>query len=534
MKKYLILLAVAAIQFSVIGKETRIVKDSIQKADSVKYAELYEKLNPCKTCPKNAILIYDFSCQEFYYDFKRVTDLSKLSVNYNKQFKFGVVNLNRYIYNIELSTDDVDFKSEPPALFNQLFLGNGSYINDIIPKLVNSDKSVFTKEQIKFYKALDSFQIAYNQLIDRKLSVYNICDTIYSCCGDTIKRHKYSDFAKRLLELKFLYQEYAAGVTTKINSLDKLLACVKEKEEKMSEYLKEKDSTKRAEIKAAIEILECKDEKRTVAQIDAEKTLQVEIKSNNAELWASLTKVSEEDLIKLILFTNNLVVGNFSYVSPPIYPKGNLLNIGYKINKNDSSLTSKWNVMPLREDSGGIELFVKHKWYVSFTSGPFVAFGRKNTFKQDLYNWQQQPDTFINGNGIISDTSRYKLITTGKTTVPVGLAAFANFGVKITKNVGFGGTVGVGIVIEKNPQPIYFLGSSLYFGTGWHQFNISLGVALTQVRVKSGLYVDNRLYSTKPADVEYSKKMIPSGFVSVSYTLFSSESTRKTSSKSKQ
>lgn len=247
-----------------------------------------------------------------------------------------------------------------------------------------------------------------------------------------------------------------------------------------------------------------------------------------------MDKISNEELMKLILFTDNLIASNFAYISPPIYPKGNLLDIGIEINPVDSNLLRKLNIAPQDDDSLGIQLFVKKKWYVGFSSGPFVAFGRKNTFNQDSYSWQQQPDTIINGNGIISDSSRYKLAKSGKTTLPVGLAAFANFGLKVTKNVGVGGTVGVGIIIEKNPRPIFFLGASLFLGSDWHQFNISLGAALVQIKDKSGLYQDNVLYSTKPTEIEYSKKTVVSGFISVSYTLFSSVNTRKASSKSKK
>lgn len=555
MKKLLLVITLIVIRNLIFAE------GKIPTAGQIKYTALKQLLYKCKDCPDDVQLIYDASCKSFYNKDGEVINLNKLTAKYNHKFKVGVVNINRYLYNVEINADDIEFASQSPALFNQLFLGNGLDASDFLGSLMknisfgtfglnveslndsltNDITKVLNKDLLKFYKKYfkpeDNFETRvfefikhYNELLDNQLKAYKLCPQDIGCCEDD--QITYSTLSNELFSLKIEYQKTIEKLTKQTADIGAKLTCIADKKAKMEQLKTEKDTAKIRQLNETIAKLDCNVEEGDT--LTKQKTALEKNKGDQEKKWAPLDKISNEELMKLILFTDNLIASNFAYISPPIYPKGNLLDIGIEINPVDSNLLKKLNIAPQDDDSLGIQLFVKKKWYVGFSSGPFVAFGRKNTFNQDSYSWQQQPDTIINGNGIISDSSRYKLAKSGKTTLPVGLAAFANFGLKVTKNVGVGGTVGVGIVIEKNPRPVFFLGASLFLGSDWHQFNISLGAALVQIKDKSGLYQDNVLYSTKPAEIEYSKKTVVSGFISVSYTLFSSVNTRKATSKSKK
>jgi hypothetical protein len=166
-----------------------------------------------------------------------------------------------------------------------------------------------------------------------------------------------------------------------------------------------------------------------------------------------------------------------------------------------------------------------------FSTGPFFGFGKK--FVDDTYAYLPIRDS----NNVVSDSSQFKLANTGASKVPPGIGAFAHFGTKFSSGFGVGITTGVGLTIENNPRPIYFLGPNISLGDN-NQFNISGGCAITQVeKVKSELYPDfeNTIFETKPtAGISYSKKTATGWFVSLSYTVFTMNKTRNSSSKSKK
>lgn len=185
--------------------------------------------------------------------------------------------------------------------------------------------------------------------------------------------------------------------------------------------------------------------------------------------------------------------------------------------------------MPLYNDSLGLDVFVENKWFVSFSSGPFVGIGKG--IRNETYQWQAQPD----GTGVISQNSQYKLVETDQKNYPVGFAAFANIGTKLTRGFGIAISPGVGVSIEDRPKPTYLIGPSFMFGEK-QQLNISIGALFKKVeKFNPAAYPNlNTQFATKPSEVEYSSKFAPGGFLSISYTFFSYDRSKSVGSKSKK
>jgi hypothetical protein len=202
-----------------------------------------------------------------------------------------------------------------------------------------------------------------------------------------------------------------------------------------------------------------------------------------------------------------------------------MLKIGLRFIPSDSSLVKKFNIMPLRNDSIGLEIFVREKWHSSFSSGPFTVFGKNMIYEE--YGWQGQPGK----DSTVVDTSRYKLVSTGKRSVSPGIAAFVNMGFRCSEKFGWALSTGVGITIEEKPRPVYFLGGTLNFGKN-EVLSLTSGIVLVNVdKLNSSIYPDHETaFYIKPGAVSYSKELKVGGFISLSYTLFTSNRTRNSTS----
>ncbi|MES2132584.1 MAG: hypothetical protein V4506_09545 [Bacteroidota bacterium] len=434
------------------------------------------------------------------------------------------------MYNVGFTVDNIDFGSEPPALFKQLFLGDGSYLNSLIDGLNKDISHGITDKNNppKLKSSIEEFMKEYNKLLATQLNAYQYCPNIMPCCDNSKGKIDYDSLSSKLLKLKMDYYEYEEELNNGIADAQKRGAEInkcKEEKKKLEGEIAKATPAEKLKIQKKINELACGNE-------DTDKTIKtLNLSQTNLDkLWALISKITEQELMKIILFNNNLNADHFSYNSPPIFPKGNKLTIGLNITPADSSLIKKWSIMPLYNDSLSVDLFVKGKWFVSFSSGPFVGIGEK--LRTETYGWQQQ----ANANGIITDSAQYKLVSTGKAGAPIGIAAFGNIGTKLIPGFGIGISTGVGIAIGKKSKPVYFVGGSLFFGE-LRQFNITGGLSLMEVdHLKSELYpgIGTTLYSSKPDDVEYIKKINMGGFVSISYTIFKSDKSKNVKSASKK
>ncbi|MBV7530638.1 hypothetical protein [Chitinophaga sp. sic0106] len=454
-----------------------------------------------------------------------------------------VVNVNRYIYNVGFSVDDIEFGSEPPALFNQLFLGQGEFY-DALLKLLPADKNSASKSPLaKLKDAMEIYKTSYDKLMDNYVMAYSSCGTL-ACC-DELKntgKQSFSTLSNQLSAVRNSYNDGYAGISSEINKAQlnlnnfnlNLDGCRKtittknalsEELKKLKEKPKENaakiiETQKKIDALPTCDTLEIKEEINTAELAVKEYTLT---KETLERLWTAFEKPAEDQLLKLVLFNNNMSREHLYYTAPPIYPQGHQLQFGLRISPRDTgSLVTKWNIMPLRNDSTGFDVTVVNKWYVSFSSGVFGSFGKR--FKDETYEWQAQP----NAGGVITDSAQYKLTGTGNGSSPIGFAALANLGVKLTKGFGVGLGVGAGLSIEDQPKPVYLAGLSLMFGTK-QQFNITIGGVAAQVKkLRSELYpnMGQVVYDTKPTGISYKKSLEAGGFIAITYTIFTPGSKR--------
>ena len=125
-------------------------------------------------------------------------------------------------------------------------------------------------------------------------------------------------------------------------------------------------------------------------------------------------------------------------------------------------------------------------------------------------------------NNVVVDSNLYVLTKTGEAAIPTGIAALANIGYRVAPNTSVGISLGAGATIEAKPRIAYLGGLGIFLGSQ-HQFGFTIGASLMQVNVlNAAIYPVGTQYKT-PGDVEYLKKWAGGGFLSVTYTLFSSE-----------
>ncbi|AZI38621.1 hypothetical protein [Epilithonimonas vandammei] len=242
-------------------------------------------------------------------------------------------------------------------------------------------------------------------------------------------------------------------------------------------------------------------------------------KTNNTVLLDKLAtiefdEVTEPYITELAKCIYYSLEKNAVYRSYPVYLKGNTIN--YDITFTKYGLNSSQEKVEEEKGVVNFDLFVRNKPFISFSTGPFI--GIHNNFKTGKYSWKP-----MSVSGTVPENPKYELLETGQNTSPFGLAAFANIGVKTSRYIGFATTIGAGATIENSPKIAYFAGLSTLIGNE-KQFNITGGWSFIQTEtLKYNLYDGNLLYSVKPADIEYNKKFKGGWFLSLSYTLFSTE-----------
>lgn len=500
----------------------------------------------CKECHNSNLLIYDFSCKKLYYSgdgrvADPVDDLKKIKVRYGKELKFIAINVNRYVYDVIFTIDDVSFGSEPPALFTNLFLGQGDFM-DGLAKLAKPGGASFTEYPWKDLEAaLIVFKQKYDELTDSYIKAYSDCET-FECC-EKIQKKKFSDYSRELLELKSVYHATMANINNIITQAEKDLNTVNTSLQKMrSDYTKaasldeEIKKLKEAPKVDKQKLAEKQQERNAIKLTDTANTFQQKtlaetaIKTNTQaketieKIWTDFSKPTDEQLMRMVLFNNNLSKENFHYTAPPMYPQGDRLEFALKIAPRDtvSSIVTKWHSRPLDRDSTSFAVTVTKKHFVSFSSGVFIGFGDK--FRDQTYQWQAQP----NAENVITDSAKYKLVSTGNASPPIGFTALAHLGKKYAPGFSMALTVGAGISIEDKPRPVYLGGLSFMLGNK-QQFNVSVGMACMQVeKIKTEMYpnMSTTVYDSKPATIEFKKGLEAGGFVSVTYTIFTPGSRR--------
>ncbi len=522
---------------------------------------LAQQSNECRTClakcrkscnkceDSKYLLIYDFQCKKFKLlrngDTTTIDKLRQLKVKYNQEFKFRIVNVNRYLYDINFQADDVQFSNKPSPLFDSIFLGNGS-IDKLIAGLGGKSEAKLLHGNTKppsaaetFINSFREFKGKYDSLLDDKVTVYRYCLPDLKCtCYDD----KFSKMSSSLLQVKLDYAKAKKELTKQKSDFEACTKENKEKEGKIAELKKsiESQGKKKEELEKRVKKLAIasdeakklrKEIKSVVALIDE---LENELNDNTLEdcgdevtedeinqidqLGAYLDSIKEESLMSLILFHNSMVAAHLEFNSSPIFPQGNRLKLG--IGLNPTAQAKQLNFMPLAGDSIGLDIPVIKKPFLTFSSGLFYS-----NIHQDSYGTRQVPV-----NGIVTDTALFVITKTGSRDATAGFSAFANLGMKFTGNFGAGVSLGVGVTIEDTPKPAYLAGLSAYLGDR-KQLNFTFGLsAIPTKSLKTEIYPDfNTQYKTAPT-LQYTDVMKTGWFFSITYALFNAETTKNSSS----
>jgi hypothetical protein len=473
----------------------------------------YSQEKDCVDCSQFD-LIYDFNCKKFkYYENEQkevqLNDLRNVKLKYKKAFRFKIINLNRYLYTPNLQYDDINLESEIPALLTSGFIGSGvdlsTFFKTVSDSTADEKQNEVDSLKTNFIDKFRKFKNEYDKLIEKNIQAYSLCLPNEDCCNDKKLSIKFTELSTLLFELRVAYTEANSLLVTEIDSIITEIA----KTEK--ELIKEKNKKKIKELEEKL-----KTDKKNL-------NLQKSYKLSLEVLKTDLDKITDSALLKLIHFENNLIKNNFEYISPTIYPSGDRFMLNVKISPSKSTSSQEWMTMPLDSDEFSIEFRVRNKWFFSFSSGPFIGIGNK--FKTENYDWKN--NIVISEDPDIDDSSTYELVRTRNSSLPIGLAGFANFGVKTAEYVGIGGSIGVGTTLNDNPQIAYFIGGTLFLGQD-KQFNLTTGFSFIQVEtLKKELYQFDGYQYSEATNLKYDKKMVNGWFFSLSYTIFNPTKTTK-------
>ena len=245
-------------------------------------------------------------------------------------------------------------------------------------------------------------------------------------------------------------------------------------------------------------------------------TSKIEALENFQKL--EITMPSDIDIKKAVLFANNMVAQQNTFITPPWYVNGNRHEIIISIKPRDKSMVSDWEIMPYYNDFSYFDLPVIGKGFVSFSSGSFIAFA--GDFLNKNYDWQKLPN---NVNTITpADSSRYLLKETGYSQVPIGFSALVNAEWKVNESLGFGLSGGVGLTIEKTPRIAYLGGGSIFFGN-LNQVAFTAGFAgmnVDKLNVNLQAVSNQNITYTFRDKISYYNEFKIGGFIAVTYTPF--------------
>jgi len=526
---------------------------SIHEVTEMEVGKYQQKSNavaglfPCKDC-SGKYLEYDFTCKKFYRVKKNgqrneAHGLWRLRTIYGRATQFRVTNVNRYLYDINLSVDNSEYNSEPSPVFNSLFLGLGGKADGLlgllnaasiqIPEDSLKNKALGEGEDplVEFKDQLIQFKREYNRLLEAQLKPYSYCVKFDCECG----KESFNNFSDRLTELKFAKKDALSEIDRQLSEFDDSIAKDKkkieeckanseklkslkveieqlQKEPKKNEAVIEKKQTELRGIKLCTEQEVTAIESQISQETESKSSLE-NLKKGFSELWDPFSKITDAELMKLVLFANNQVTNHLSYLSPTFYPTGNRVPIGIRISPKDSATTLAQ--MPLENDSLCLDLPTLLKPFISFGAGLFTIWG--DQIPNENYGWQAQPDN----NGVISTSSKYKLVQSGKSYNPIGFVGNATMGMMVNNFIGVGANIGIGVSIDKTPMPAYMGGVSLLLGAR-QQFNVSVGwagISVNELNKELYLSIPTQVYDS-PQELKYTTNLRSGTFLSLTYTAY--------------
>ncbi|MCF0051649.1 putative Ig domain-containing protein [Dyadobacter sp. LJ53] len=456
--------------------------------------------------------------------------------------QFLITNVNRFFYDISIGNEVQTFDSNPPELFREFVIGGGILTNllttfknevgETAPGVnaasANGEPGMRKKKDLdNLIEKIESFMRRFNQLQADKLKAYNPC-VYFNCC---IIRD-YASIANDLLEIKVELATMEVPYVEKADTQKKLKADLEKCDLKKTEYETfDKENgidaiAKKSDAGDAVTAVETKKlgiyKDKVKAFKDCRETIQNAIDKLDEELkpykaivglYNSLPK--NDDIQKLVVFLERMAMQNQTYVLERPSLKGNRLDLKININSKDA-ITDLYEIPQDKNEIPSIQIPIIKRAFVSFSSGYFVSPGKR--LQNVVYDWQPLPT-----NGVINQASTKYVLTESAYTPPaMGFAALGNVEYKLSNNFGIGGSMGVGLTIEKSPRLSYLVGGSIFIGE-LRQFTLTSGLAIMQVeKLKNNfqaVYDQQINYSYAAPIGSYTEKKA-GWFISLSYTLF--------------
>lgn len=498
---------------------------------------------------RKIVYVYDFnkdpSKREFYKITKRswidrkinksntnqlkikVVNFNKETITSGKNVKFKIYNVNKFMYDVSIADSVIHFDSEPSAMFTRLFLGDSTLLSSLMGSFSNEIGFQNASDGIKkLSNDIKCFLEKYNWLQNQLLNAYDPCYS-FPCCYSI----EYIEIANTLIAIradavKIQLQiedkkKTVADNKKKMDDCDKVKADIKVNDEKIKS-LKTKATLSETEKKDLAELEKKQQELNDKICKDADyngyKEQKMKAENELSDMSATSTLLSnlpsDQELRKVIVFLRNMIESNNSHTSDYISLNGNMLDLTIKIASKDS-LFKFFSIPEYKNDPIQIQIPIICKPFVSFSSGSFIALGKN--MQNKTYAWQE---ILTNSNTI--DSLKYTLVESGYTLPPAGLCALGNLEWKLSRYFGLGGSIGVGLTIEKSPRLAYLGGFSLFFGD-LRQFTVTGGFAGIQANKLSYNFQtisDNQIvYSSKP-NIEYYNEFKVGCFISITYTPF--------------
>lgn len=479
----------------------------------------------------------DISKRGFFKVSRTKAGMTCEPVNFNKEkisaknkVQFKIININRFMYDVSIADTLVEYDSEPSPMLNNFLLGDSNLLGGLMSsfnKTFGANSLVDEARKIKLSPELcelQCFLTEFNGWRAKLLQAYNPCSK-FPCCPLT--QEDYHKMANKLDLIHSLFAKEEPNFTLLNKSIDdaknkiaELTARKKELDSMATDLKKIREKKPDDRSPDEVKKLQKGEELEALLKDDPLKELNEQLVALNKEMEAfkSLKNIFESlptkaDLNRAVIWINQMVESNQTYMTEITSLNGNRLDIIVNIKAKDSI----GKLVPALKDfnyTRNIEIPIIWKPFISFSTGSFMGVSPRLQNKQ--YEWRALPTS---GNVITSD-SKYQLVESGYSLLPVGFAALANFQWKASRSFGLGPSAGVGLTIETKPRLGYLGGWSFYFGD-LRQLAFTGGVMAMQVDQLKNTLLVGHIYDAKPdLDPEYYKELKTGLFVSLTYTPF--------------
>jgi hypothetical protein len=410
---------------------------------------------------------------------------------------------------------------------------------DSVAKSIFRDSVISSKRDSVLKEVWDLrgkfFNLAFycDSFIDNRVMAYSLCTDSFGCCTSPQQTYRHFDSLVNNISEHIYFLKWAKMIYDSVSSSMQTQAKDTTGQSKVGKG--NADSAKATVL--AISTSDLKFKNGNIAGISLHLTPDTTKPAKSAalpdpflaidSLWFSFERSIPTDYVmRQIIFRNNLISGNMSYTSPPIFPYGDRMGLVLQMPVADS--VKRMGTMPSSTVTMSADLTVVGRPLFSFSAGTFFGFGLKSS----TYEWQQVPAL---GSNTVQSNSPYQLVKTGAGTDPIGAAGFANVtwpwpswlfhsnGLSNNVRIGFSG--GVGVVVAPTPITVgYLLGGTISIGT-YQQFHFTFGAVGMQANQLKDNLNNNNQYATLPTIQQYNQKIQLGTFLAISYTVFSPKST---------